>query len=397
MSKILNDTSKQILILSIMIIVFAFFYFVPIESIFDIETVITDDGTTTIAGTGNILKDSFLSAIVLTRDYAKKHVLTCLIPAFFIAGSISVFLNKGAVLKLLGKDSNKFVSYTVASLSGGILAVCSCTILPLFEGIRRRGAGLGPAVAFLFSGPAINITAIFLMANVFGWNFSLYRIAASVIIAVISGLIMAFVFRKDDESEGNMFVSDDDSEYPKHLIAIFFLVQLLIMIIFSFKQIPLSVKLITSGVSVMIFLYIIIFRFNSDDSKYYLGEVWSFVKKILPYLFIGIFIAGIIKIVVPETLIVSLVGQNTILSNIIGGTFGMLTYFATLTEIPIVQGFMDLGMSKGPAMTLFLTGNSLSLPSFIVLTKNLGIKKVLIYYIIVLLLSSIAGMIFGII
>ncbi|MFW5799976.1 MAG: permease [Spirochaetota bacterium] len=396
MATFISDNKKQFLILGIMAIVFLFFFIIPIPNLFNIEVELVDD-TLEPVETGNVFLNSLFSALLLTQDYAQKHVLTCLIPAFFIAGSISVFLNKGAVLRLLGKNTKKIISYTVASVSGGILAVCSCTILPLFEGIRRRGAGLGPAIAFLFSGPAINITAIFLMASVFGWNFSIFRLIASIIIAIITGLLMSLIFRKDEESEGNMFVSDDETDYSKPIIALFFFFQLIILLIFSFKQIPMFVKLSVTGISIIGFLYILIFRYKKEDSKYYLTEVWSFVKKILPYLFVGIFIAGILKIIIPESVIVSIVGSNNLLSNLIGGTFGMVTYFATLTEIPIVQGFIDLGMAKGPAMTLFLTGNSLSLPSFIVLTRNLGIKKVLVYYAIVLVFSSIAGLIFGMI
>jgi hypothetical protein len=345
---------------------------------------------------GNIVFDALYSGLVISQEYAREHTLTCLIPAFFIAGSISVFLNKGSILRLLGKNANKFISYGVASVSGGILAVCSCTILPLFEGIRKKGAGLGPAIAFLFSGPAINITAIFLMANVFGWHYSGFRLVASIIIAIISGLIMGAVFKEEDK-QGKMFVGDDENEHSKLVIGLFFLSQMAILIGFSIKEIPYIFKLSVAGISLLVFLYILIFKYSKEDSKFYLNEVWSFVKRILPYLFLGIFIAGILKVIVPESVIVTLVGENTPWSNLLGGTFGMLTYFATLTEIPIVQGFMDLGMAEGPAMTLFLTGNSLSLPSFLVLTKNLGIKKVLTYYAIVLILSSIAGYIFGMI
>jgi hypothetical protein len=396
MTKILKENHKQVIFFGIMIIVFVFFYFAPVTNWLNIGTTKTPTGEIELTKSGNIFLDALFSAILLTQDYAQKHILTCLIPAFFIAGSISVFLNKGAVLKLLGKDTNKFISYTVASVSGAILSVCSCTILPLFEGIRKRGAGLGPAIAFLFSGPAINITAIFLTANVFGWGMSLYRLISSLIIAVISGLIMAVIFRKD-KSEGKMFVGDEETNYSKPTIALFFILQIIVMLIFSFKQIPLLVQLIITGLSVIGFLYILIFKYKREDSKYYLGEVWNFVKKIMPYLFIGIFIAGILKIVIPSSFIVAIVGKNTLLANLIGGTFGMVTYFATLTEIPIIQGFINLGMVKGPAMTLFLTGNSLSLPSFLVLIKNLGIKKTLTYYAIVLTLSTLAGFIYGMI
>jgi hypothetical protein len=371
---------KKWFILGLMLAVFGVLYFVQFP--------IYKSG-------GNIILDALYSGLMISQDYAREHTLTCLIPAFFIAGSISVFLNKGSILKLLGKDANKFISYGVASVSGGILAVCSCTILPLFEGIRRKGAGLGPAIAFLFSGPAINITAIFLMANVFGWHYSGFRLIASVIIAIISGLVMGALF-KEEEMNGNMFIGDEESEYKKPVIGLFFISQLAILIGFSLQGIPISVKLSIAGVSVMVFLYILIFKYSKADSRFYLNEVWSFVKRILPYLFLGIFIAGVLKIIVPESVVVTLVGDNSIWSNLLGGTFGMLTYFATLTEIPIVQGFIDLGMAEGPAMTLFLTGNSLSLPSFLVLTKNLGLKKVLVYYAIVLILSGIAGYIFGI-
>ncbi len=343
----------------------------------------------------NIIIDSLYSGLFMAQDYAKEHTLTCLVPAFFIAGSISIFLNKGSIIKLLGKSANRWVSYSVASLSGGVLAVCSCTILPIFEGIRKKGAGLGPAITFLFSGPAINVTAIFLMAKVFGWNYSVYRLLASIVIAIISGLIMSFIF-KENTMEGDIFVGDDETGYSKSIVALFFISQISILFSFSIRGIPTSIKLLIIGVSILIFLGIIFFVYSKSDRNIYLLEVWEFVKRILPYLFIGIFIAGILSVIVPQSLIVSIVGSNTLLSNLIGGTFGMVTYFATLTEIPIVQGFVNLGMSKGPSMTLFLTGNSLSLPSFLVLIKSLGVKKVLVYYFIVLVLSSFAGYLFGV-
>lgn len=394
MRKAISENHKQLFLLIIIILIFALFYFVPISDIFKIEISVSEGGSLEIKSIENMFFASLFSALILTQDYAQKHVLTCLLPAFFIAASISVFLNKGSILKLLGKKTKKLISYSIASVSGGILAVCSCTILPLFEGIRKKGAGLGPAIAFLFSGPAINITAIFLMANVFGWVYSIYRLITSIVIAIITGLIMSIIFR-EEESDGNISIIKEESEYPKLLIALFFISQLLILLIFSIKQIPFVIKIPVTVLATLVFLYILVLKYKNEDSKYYLDEVWSFVKKILPFLFIGIFIAGILKIVVPSSVIVNIVGSNNLISNLIGGTFGMVTYFATLTEIPIVQGFVDLGMAKGPAMTLFLTGNSLSLPSFLVLIKNLGIKKILIYYAIVLILSAIAGFIFG--
>jgi hypothetical protein len=368
---------KEWMKFSILVAAFLLFYFAPI------------DAPVVIASIG--------AGLALLQEYARLHVLTCLVPAFFIAGTIAVYVKKDAVIQLLGPATKKYIAYPVASVSGGILAVCSCTILPLFTGIYKRGAGIGPAVAFLFTGPAINITALLLTSSVIGWDFAVGRLVAAIIISVIAGLIMAVVFRTHDEkntSNGFATGMQEDVPYSNWTIAAFFILQLAVLVIFGLSIDP-AVKALLLIIAILAILGIVFFKFQRDHNMEWIRETWDLMKKILPYLFAGVFFAGMIEKVIPQEFVTNLVGENTVLSNAIASTFGAFMYFATLTEVPIVQKLMALGMDRGPAMTLFLTGNSLSLPSMIVLFKVMGKKQASIYIVTIIILSVAAGWIFG--
>jgi len=361
----------------ILVGIFLVFYFAPIDA----PIVIT-----AISG-----------GFVLLQEYARLHVLTCLVPAFFIAGTIAVYVKKDAVMRLLGPATKKYIAYPVGSISGGILAVCSCTILPLFTGIYKRGAGIGPAVAFLFAGPAVNITAILLTSSVLGWDFAIGRLIAATIISIVAGLIMALVFREHDRKTAeNNFAAGlaSDVPYSNASITLFFLLQLAVLVLFS-----LSIDPVLKGIIIVASLIgitaIAVLKFRKEHNSEWFRETWDLTKKIMPYLFIGVFFAGMIELLVPQEVVTNLVGENTVLSNAIASTFGAFMYFATLTEVPIIQKLMELGMGRGPALTLFLTGNALSLPSMIVLFNVMGRKQASVYILAVVSLSVIAGWIFG--
>lgn len=361
----------------LLVAAFSVFYFVPL--------------------TAPVVLNSLSAGLTLLQEYARLHVLTCLVPAFFVAGTIAVYVKKDAVISLLGPNTKKYIAYPIASVSGGILAVCSCTILPLFTGIYKRGAGIGPAVAFLFTGPAINVTAILLTGSVLGWDFAIGRLIAAMIISVIAGLIMAYVFREHDrENSKNGFASGmgSDLPYSNGLILAFFGMQLAVLVIFGLSLPPLAKAILIVALLFGI-LAIVLSKFQTEHNLEWLRETWDLTKKILPYLFVGIFVAGIIEVVVPQELVTGLVGQNTILSNIVASLFGAFMYFATLTEVPIIQKLMSLGMGRGPALTLFLTGNALSLPSMIVLFKVMGANKASVYILSIVSLSALAGLLFG--
>jgi hypothetical protein len=344
-----------------------------------------------------IVLTSISAGLSLLHEYARLHVLTCLVPAFFIAGTIAVYVKKDAVLQLLGPTTSKIIAYPIASISGGILAVCSCTILPLFTGIYKRGAGIGPAVAFLFTGPAINITAILLTSSVLGWDFALGRLVASIVISVLAGLLMAALFRDHDRKNVNgEFAAGlgGGVPYSNFTILAFFLLQLAILVVFGLSIDP-ALKAVLVVAMMVAVLGIVFLKFQKEHNLEWLRETWDLTKKILPYLFVGVFIAGILEVVVPQEAVTALVGQNTILSNAIASTFGAFMYFATLTEVPIIQKLMGLGMGRGPALTLFLTGNALSLPSIIVLFKIMGKRQAPAYILTIMVLSIIAGWLFG--
>ena len=344
-----------------------------------------------------IVLRSIAAGLALLHEYARLHVLTCLVPAFFIAGTIVVYVKKDAVLRLLGPTTRKTIAYPIATISGGILAVCSCTILPLFTGIYRRGAGIGPAVAFLFTGPAINVTAILLTGGVLGWDFAAGRLLAALLIALGAGLIMAALFQDHDRknAQGEFAAGGSaDVPYSNVTIAAFFLLQLGILVVFGLSiDGTLKAALVIAMLAAV--LAIVFLKFRKEHNVEWLRETWDLTKKILPYLFVGIFIAGIIEVVVPKEFVTGLVGGNSLLANAIASTFGAFMYFATLTEVPILQKLMGLGMGRGPALTLLLTGNALSLPSMIVLFKVMGKKQALAYILTVIALSVVAGWAFG--
>lgn len=368
---------KEWMKFTLLAVVFLVFYFSPIDA--------------------PIVIQSIAAGLSLLHEYARLHVLTCLVPAFFIAGTIAVYVKKDAVLQLLGPTTKKYIAYPIASVSGGILAVCSCTILPLFTGIYKRGAGIGPAVAFLFTGPAINITALLLTSSVLGWDFAVGRLVAAIIISVIAGLLMAALFREHDRKNANETFAaglGGDVPYSNTTILLFFLLQLGILVVFGLSIDPvLKAVLIIAMIAAL--LAIVFFKFQKEHNLEWLRETWDLTKKILPYLFVGVFVAGIIEVVVPQEVVTGLVGENTLLSNAIASTFGAFMYFATLTEVPIIQKLMGLGMGRGPALTLFLTGNALSLPSMIVLFKVMGKKQASTYILLIMVLSVIAGWLFG--
>ena len=356
------------------VLVFAILYFVPSNS--------------------DWFRNSILSAFDLLHDYAQKHVLTCLVPALFIAGAIAVFVKKEAVLKYLGHKSKKIVSYSVAAVSGTILAVCSCTILPLFAGIRKRGAGLGPAITFLFAGPAINVAAIFLTMSVLGYEIGLARAIAAISLSVIVGLTMAFIFREKSEQGGLLMEESKETKVSEKILFIFFGLMIAILIV-NGLQIDKLLKYILMFSFAIATVLLVIFKFHKETTSEWLNETWSFSKMLLPLLFIGVFVAGFIMPLLPESLIQGLVGQNTVLGNLIASVFGAFMYFSTLTEIPILQALIAKGMASGPALALLLAGPSLSLPSMLVIRKVLGTKKTITYVSLVIIYSTIAGLIFG--
>ena len=327
-------------------------------------------------------------------DYLSVHVLTCLIPAFFIAGAIAVFVSQGAVIKYFGPKAKKLLSYSVASVSGTILAVCSCTVLPLFGGIYKRGAGIGPAVAFLYSGPAINVLAIVYTARILGFDLGLARAIGAVAFAAGIGLIMALVYRKE-ESFGDSAAFDTltaDPEAKKWWQQIAFFAVLVGILIFAASK-----NWIVTGILLVILGFILWRWFSRVEIGMWMKETLRFVRLIVPWLLVGVFAAGIITTFVPQDAVSSWVGGNSLFANFIASFLGALMYFATLTEVPIVSAFMNLGMGKGPTLALLLAGPALSLPNMLVIRSIMGTKKTLTYIALVVVFATVTGYIFGLI
>jgi uncharacterized membrane protein YraQ (UPF0718 family) len=377
--------------------VFLFLYFTPFS-------------TPLISGA---LKEAFL----LLAEYAREHVLLCLIPAFFIAGAIMVFLNQQAVIRYFGPSAKKVVSYSVASVSGSVLAVCSCTVLPIFKGIYKKGAGIGPAVSFLYSGPAINILAIVLTAKVLGLRLGVARAVGAVLFAFVVGLLMHLIYRKEDAArvtDEKLFdVSNPDAAGRALWQEGLFLLSMIGILVFlnwapagtamPFWDGIYRFRYVIVGAFAVLLLISLLSWFRLRELGQWVTATRDFAVQILPLLFAGVLVAGFLlgrpghRALIPETWIAALVGGNSLGANLIAAAAGALMYFATLTEVPIMQGLIGAGMGQGPSLALLLAGPSLSLPSILVIGGELGWKKTVTYVILVVVMSTLAGLLYGLI
>ena len=331
---------------------------------------------------------------MMLQEYARQHVLTCLIPAFFIAGAIAVFVSQASVLKYFGSTAKKILSYPVASVSGTVLAVCSCTVLPLFAGIYSRGAGIGPATAFLYSGPAINVLAIVLTARILGWQLGLARAIGAVLFAVATGLLMAFIFRTDDVSRatGQIYLPDEEDRRRSLLQDALYMLTMVLILIFAAFARPaagstglwsaiFSIKWYITGFLLLFLVLMLRSWFTKEERVTWVQSTWGFIKQIFPLLGAGVLVAGFMlgrpghSALIPEHYIQSLVGGNSLWANLFASVSGALMYFATLTEVPILQGLLGAGMGKGPALALLLAGPALSLPNMLVRGRVMGVRK----------------------
>jgi uncharacterized membrane protein YraQ (UPF0718 family) len=357
---------------------------------------------------------SINEAFQMLSEYARQHVLLCLVPAMFIAGAITVFLNQQAVMKYLGPKAKKFVAYSVASVSGAILAVCSCTVLPLFKGIYKKGAGIGPAVSFLYSGPAINILAIVLSYKIFGWKLGAARMIGAIVFAFVIGLLMQLFFKKEDEArlaDERLFLYQEAGGGRTLGQMIVYMSSMIGILVFvnwapskgasALWDFIYAHKYWITGAFGALLLLSLVRWFKKDDLRQWIVVTRDFSLQILPYLFFGVLIAGFLlgrpghEALIPNAWVAALVGGNSLFANFFAALAGAFMYFATLTEVPIVQGLLGSGMGQGPALALLLAGPSLSLPSMLVIGGELGFKKTATYVALVVVLSTLAGLAFG--
>ncbi len=443
------------------------------------------------------LADALLGGVYALADYLSLHVLLCLIPAFFIAGAMIVFIPKDAIVKYMGKDSKRIVAYPVAALSGLLLAVCSCTVLPLFAGIKKKGAGLGPAITFLFSAPAINILAISYTGVLIGMDIAIARAIIAIAFSIVIGLLMELIFKDkkskkeekiteeiEEENNGDILVKERTDNVLSRIVKITLIITLLIsgvliaflnkktlqdwgannpsliqsliwgaglvlligcLFVIKNKNLNLFLGLIfllftgTSQISYfpssssngttqikydleylrsedfridlanmgmkavlsfVVALIVIVYAIKfieKEERKEWMSETWTFVKMIIPYLILGVFIAGMLSELIPENFIQNLVGENTVVANTIGVLFGVVAYFPTLMEVPIARMFLDLGMSRGVLLAYLLADPELSIQSILVTRKFIGDKKNLVYVFLVIIFTVIAGLLFGLI
>jgi uncharacterized membrane protein YraQ (UPF0718 family) len=350
------------------------------------------DTGVTLAGVG----------VAAVLEYISLHVLFCLVPAFFLAGAISALFSKESVLKFLGPDANKFVSYGVAAVSGTLLAVCSCTVLPLFTGIYKRGAGIGPATAFLFSAPAINVLAIVYSAQKLGYDIGAARAVGAITLSIVIGAIMAFLFQKSlsEERKGQkatpfvMTMQNGGEPGYKYRTPLTFLLLVITLVLGGW-----SISWLIKGPALIALVLGIVYTsyrwYSRDEIRAWMGETWFLAKKIFPLLIAGVFFGAIIIYLIPTSYIQLFVGGNSLPSILVASVSGAFMYFSTLTEVPIVGLLMAQGMGKGPALTMLLSGPALSLPSMLVIVSIMGRKKGLTYIGLVILMAILCGLIFA--
>jgi len=359
------------------------------------------------------LQGAIYEALALTQWYAREHVLLCLVPAFFIAGAISVFVSQQSVMRYLGAQANRLVSYGVASVSGSVLAVCSCTVLPLFAGIYSRGAGLGPATAFLYAGPAINVLAMIMTARILGLQIGIARALGAVAFSVVIGALMAFFFRKEErERLGDLLTLPE--EPPTRSLGqtvVYFALMVGLLVFMNWGAPEGDDGVVWQGVyaakwwisaALALLLATVVWRwFSRDELASWGASSWDYAKLIFPLLLGGVLIAGFLlgrpghEGLVPSTWVDAVVGGNSLGANFVAAVVGAFMYFATLTEVPIVQGLMGSGMGKGPALALLLAGPALSLPSMLVIRQVLGTRKTVTYVALVVLMATLTGWLFG--
>ncbi len=393
-------------------------------------------------------------AFELVKWYAREHVILCLIPAFFIAGAIGVFVSQTSVMKYLGPKANKALAYGVASVSGTILAVCSCTVLPLFAGIWRMGAGLGPASAFLYSGPAINVLAIVLTARVLGLEMGVARAVGAVLFSVVIGGLMHLIFRREELAKAGAAAQIPVPEAPRPLwhnivyfacmvgILVFanwgkpmettglwhalwlmkwpvtaaFAIALGVVLVrwlgaawwkvLSVGMLTTALAFVFHGEPMIPFVFgviglTLIAGTGPDESREWVSSTWTFAKQITPLLLFGVLAAGFFlgrpghEGIIPSEWVTQAVGGNSLRANLFASVVGAFMYLATLTEVPILQGLIGSGMGKGPALALLLAGPALSLQSMLVLRTVMGAKKTVVYVVLVIIMATVSGMIYG--
>ena len=336
----------------------------------------------------------FSAGLEAIYDYALAHMLFCLVPAFFIAGAMASLIPKDLLLPYLGKSSPKHVAYPLSVISGLLLAVCSCTVLPLFAGIKKGGAGIGPAIAFLYTAPATNIVAVLYTGSLIGWDVAFARILFSIIFAVAIGIIISSVFHEDDVTdESDTFVKSETVHDIRRLLYFF---SALIGILLAGTRIA-EPRTKYAVVALLIIVTAAIAKkfFTKDEIDNWMKESWGFAKTIAPLLLAGVFVSGIVRVILPQEFVTKYVGTNSFVALIIPVIFGVLVYFPTLVEVPMAKVFIDLGMAKGPLMAYLLSDPVLSLPSILVVSKIMGAKRTAVYVALIIVLTVSGGYLFG--
>jgi len=334
------------------------------------------------------------SGLEATYDYLLAHTLFCLIPAFFIAGAMAALIPKDLLIPYLGKGSPKHIAYPVSVACGLLLAVCSCTVLPLFAGIRKAGAGIGPAVTFLYTAPATNIVAILYTGSLIGWDVAFSRIFLSIIFAVVIGIIINGLFPENEDASGADIFEKSHTEHDTRRLMYLFSTLIGVLLAGTRISDPMT-KYFTVAALIALTAAIAKKFFKKDEVNDWMNESRGFAKKIAPLLLAGVFVSGMVKVLLPQELVTRYMGSNSISNIVIPVIFGVLVYFPTLVEVPMARTFLDLGMAKGPLLAYLLSDPVLSLPSILVVSRIMGANKTAVYVALIIVFTISGGYLFG--
>jgi len=343
-----------------------------------------------------MIQDLFVAGLLALKDYVATHVLTCLVPAFFLAGAMVTFINREAILYHLGEKANKIKSFSLAGVSSFLVAACSCTVIPVSSGLYYSGAGIGVAFIILWVAPATNILALVYTGSILGSGMVISRIIAALLMAFVVGAVMTILFRK--EREALSFPRETEKKgiiSIKHLILLLLILLSLLLPNYLIQTGSYFYKVLVWAAVTLVTVGYVVIILPGQAVKGWLRETWWFVRIIFPLLLIGVFIVGVVGKILPEDWIKSWLGGNGMLASFLATMIGAISYFATMTEAPFVDTLMKLGMGKGPALALLLTGPGLSLPNWLAIAKVFGAKKSVVYVITIVILGTIVGWFFG--
>jgi len=343
-----------------------------------------------------MILDVLMGGLYALKDYIALHVLTCLIPAFLLAGGIVTFVSREAIIGYLGAAARKLSSFSIAAGGSFFVAACSCTVIPVSSGIYYGGAGIGAAFILLWVAPAANILALVYTGQILGTQMVIARLASALLMSFAVGFVMAYAFYREEKSRvSTIQISGGQLMTKKAIVLLLLLVAWLLAPNYIVSKGPYWQKVVVWAIGLVVVAVYAWKTIDMEKLKAWLRETWWFVRIIFPLLLAGVFIVGIIGALLPQEWVETWLGGSGLRQSFLATMIGAITYFATMTEAPFVDTLMNLGMGKGPALALLLTGPGISLPNWLAIARVFGVKKALVYIPTIIVLGTLVGWVAG--